>query len=584
MPLDPSVLLRQTRAPQWPDPIEEYKGFLSLRQMMDLGRQRQVLLQQNELENEQKRRKLADEQQLRQVLSTNEIPEKASLPQLMKLGIGFEPAMKILTDQRLLGTATATQATAELTRQKTQGELDTKEQQRVADTLYGVRNIPDPAKRQAAMDILAMSELDPRLKGEFASFSGMAAPSQPLGIQRAGQPTPVIEPEFRARYAAGYNPTQLQALLGNEATATRADAEEKRRVEAAKTKATIDALKITEEQGKQAGAMLGFVSDQPSLTKWYNEIPGEWRARVGPPPTYNEATMTRLGRMFTTQEQQQTAAAAEATRAETLRHHKALEEEATAGLTMADLTPDALNMAADNFATKGVMLPLGMGKAATEMRRAIINKAAERHPDLAGNQAAYGANVQSLNALQKQRDAIGAFEQTAMKNLDLFLKTVKPIIDTGAPWLNKPFRTAVRQGTSDPKFLAFQAARRVAVNEIAKITSNPNLAGSLSDSARHEVESFIPEDATAKEIIAVVNILKQDVGNRVQSMDEQIGAIKKRISPRSTRDEAPTSSATAPSPVMGAGAVVVKDPQSGKSFSFPNQAAADAFKQVRGIR
>jgi hypothetical protein len=76
---------------------------------------------------------------------------------------------------------------------------------------------------------------------------------------------------------------------------------------------------------------------------------------------------------------------------------------------------------------------------------------------------------------------------------------------------------------------AFDAARRVAINEIAKVVSNPNLTGQLSDAARREVESFIPEQATLKQINAVADILKTDMQNRHQSLDVQLKEIRTRL-------------------------------------------------------
>ena len=69
----------------------------------------------------------------------------------------------------------------------------------------------------------------------------------------------------------------------------------------------------------------------------------------------------------------------------------------------------------------------------------------------------------------------------------------------------------------------------MATNEIAKVTSNPNLTGQLSDSARREVEAFMPQNATLGQVYAVAKILRQDMQNRHDSLDDQIGAIQSRI-------------------------------------------------------
>lgn len=193
------------------------------------------------------------------------------------------------------------------------------------------------------------------------------------------------------------------------------------------------------------------------------------------------------------------------------------------------LTEAGLDLAARQYAATGQIPSLGTGSKAE--RTQVINRAAQLYPnlDLASNRAEYDANRTSLGSLQKSRDAVGAFEQTALKNLKLFTDQAKRIMDTGSPWVNKPLRTITRNAVGDADFLAYEAARRVAVNEISRVTSNPNLTGVLSDSARKEVESFIPENATLKEVYKVAEMLKADMHNRRESLDEQIAGIKARI-------------------------------------------------------
>lgn len=201
------------------------------------------------------------------------------------------------------------------------------------------------------------------------------------------------------------------------------------------------------------------------------------------------------------------------------------------------LTPGGLDMAALNYRKTGVMPALGMGDRTTRQR--IINRAAQLTKadierieaggtDLAGNRADFRANETSLVALQKQRDAIGAFEQTAKKNIDNFLETAKKVPDTGIPLLNTPVRWIAGAGGS-ADVAKYQAARQVAISEIAKIVQNPNLTGQLSDSARHEIEVFNPRSATLKQTIAVMTLLKQDMENRKTSLDAQLKETRGRI-------------------------------------------------------
>ncbi len=199
--------------------------------------------------------------------------------------------------------------------------------------------------------------------------------------------------------------------------------------------------------------------------------------------------------------------------------------------TAIELTPAGIDAAAMAFAKSGQLPPMGMGAKAAQARAKIINRAAEMVPnlDVAANRADYDANRASLTQAQKMLDAVAAFESTATKNLDQFVAQAQKIKDFGSPLVNMPLRQAMKMaGNTDMP--AYEAARRVALTEIAKVTSNPNLAGVLTDSARKEIEDFNPESATLAQTLAVAKVLKQDMANRKSELSNQVGAIKGRIS------------------------------------------------------
>lgn len=209
------------------------------------------------------------------------------------------------------------------------------------------------------------------------------------------------------------------------------------------------------------------------------------------------------------------------------------------------ITPGTLDMLATQFAKSGELPPLGMGSAAAGDRRAIFNRANELFPnvDIATNKADYAANKRSEQSLQQSGDQIASFENTAGKNLDLFLGTAKKVVDSGSPLINRPWRSIDKNALGVGDVSAFDAARQVAVNEIAKVTSNPGLTGQLSDAARKEVESFIPADASLRQIYDVANILKADMKNRRDSINDQLTEIRKRTSQPASQTGASSPSA-----------------------------------------
>lgn len=212
------------------------------------------------------------------------------------------------------------------------------------------------------------------------------------------------------------------------------------------------------------------------------------------------------------------------------------------------LTAAGRDAAARNYAVTGQLPPMGMGKEAAATKAAIVNRAAEMYPDLdlASNSAEYRSNRGSLVKMQAQRDAIGAFEQTAGKNIDIFLKEAGKVVDTGSPLANTAVRMVSGKMLGSENQAAYDAARQVAVNEIAKITSgSSNLGGALSDSARKEISDFNPQNATLKQTVAVMRILKQDMANRTIAMDKQIAEISGRIKGGNSQSAPPAQSAPA---------------------------------------
>ena len=200
------------------------------------------------------------------------------------------------------------------------------------------------------------------------------------------------------------------------------------------------------------------------------------------------------------------------------------------------LTPEALDMAAELYRHTGTMPQLGMRNQ--QAMRQIFNRAAEMGPiDIGTERAAYDANKASLAGLVKNRDAVSAFENTANKNLDLLIQQGQKVVDSGSPWINSPLRNVDAKLLGGTEVPAYNAARQVAINEIAKVTSNPGLTGQLSDSARHEVEGFNPANATFAQTLKVAKVLRQDMANRHQAYNEQIDDISKRIGQGGTVQE-----------------------------------------------
>lgn len=238
----------------------------------------------------------------------------------------------------------------------------------------------------------------------------------------------------------------------------------------------------------------------------------------------------------------------------------------------------ALDQSAQRYSETGV-LPAGFSRS-PGTTTAIIKRAAELNPDqnIAANSAAFKSNQTALTALQKNFENVSAFENTAGKNLDVFLKAAKKVVDTGSPWINKPLRSLDLSVLGSDEQAAANTARVTALTEIAKVLNSSNASGVLSDSARHEVNDLIGQDATFKNAVAAAGILKQDMTNRHDSYAEAIANLKKNMqSPTGSAPAASGGAAAAPKYKVGdsvtyKGAphkVTAVDPQTGKLSLAP---------------
>lgn len=243
-----------------------------------------------------------------------------------------------------------------------------------------------------------------------------------------------------------------------------------------------------------------------------------------------------------------------------------------------NLTPEALDMVANQFAMTGQMVPMGMGKQATGMRTKIYNRAAEIYSglNLADQAAAFKANQAALTRLTQQAAAIEAFESTAVKNLQVMIEQAKNIVDTGSPLLNRPLRTIDEKALGSPQMAAFNTARRVVVPEFARIIANPNLTGVLSNQARNEIDELMRGDATMNQILATSRILMRDANNRKTALKDEIDAIRKRIAtPPAGSVRAPGSSSGVPPNFNG------EIEQGGQKFWIKTDAAGNVTERRR---
>lgn len=200
------------------------------------------------------------------------------------------------------------------------------------------------------------------------------------------------------------------------------------------------------------------------------------------------------------------------------------------------LTDDDVKREGQQYAITGTLPNIGMGGKADRERIMHAKDEFARNSgfspkDMAVAAAAYKGDTGALIQMDKTSALVNQAEQTAGKNLDNFLGTASKIIDTGSPILNKPIRSISDRGLGSTDLAAFNAARQVATTEVARVLSQVSGTGSgvVSDSARKEVSTLMSPDSTIKQIYSSAKILRQDMGNRLDSINSVTNDIKGRM-------------------------------------------------------
>lgn len=145
-----------------------------------------------------------------------------------------------------------------------------------------------------------------------------------------------------------------------------------------------------------------------------------------------------------------------------------------------------------------------------------------------GNAAQYKADTGSVGQLQRQYDAVSAYEGMANRNWDALVKLSDGIPDTGSPMLNGPIRSAKKGAFGDPAVNNWEAQRQTTLTETARVVNNPDLKGILSDSARHEIEALLSSGATKEQIQQARDLFMAEMGRRKQELQRQLGEIGSR--------------------------------------------------------
>jgi hypothetical protein len=179
---------------------------------------------------------------------------------------------------------------------------------------------------------------------------------------------------------------------------------------------------------------------------------------------------------------------------------------------------------------------LGRGKAGGREVDVVQTRAAEiangmglTAGDIAGIRAHGKSLGVSLSALEKQQNALEAFSQTAIANGRVLMQLGQKIDSTGVPLIESVTRRG-RAALGDPDVAAFNFQYEAYKAEVAKILTQSNMQGVLSDTARKEIEKAIQPGVSAAQLAAVLPLAEGDVARRNASTKAQVNQIMDQFS------------------------------------------------------
>lgn len=165
--------------------------------------------------------------------------------------------------------------------------------------------------------------------------------------------------------------------------------------------------------------------------------------------------------------------------------------------------------------------------------------------DLVRLRTTYRGEVASQQQLIKQRNMLTSFENLQKFNGVRLLELIDKVDDTGIP-LVEAFTRPAKAWAGDVDAAEFKSVLNAYQTEAARLLTQPNLVGQLSDTARQEMQHVVSGAATAAQLKRVINRINLEVDMRATSIDEKIKESGQTIAPFGNAPAAPPAPGAAP--------------------------------------
>lgn len=197
-----------------------------------------------------------------------------------------------------------------------------------------------------------------------------------------------------------------------------------------------------------------------------------------------------------------------------------------------ELSEGAIENAAWGHILNGDSGIKGYGKEASRMRAQVQNRVADiaraanvSPQELVTTAGRNKALQQSMNALQKQSDALDRNEETFLNNSKVMLDIATQLDNGGAVAWNK-FKNDVKGNVlGDPLVAQWKAAANIVAQEYAKIASGATGAGGTTEGAREHAYQVINDGYGPGAMKGVIDVLDKDIQGQKAATRDKLAAI-----------------------------------------------------------
>jgi hypothetical protein len=157
---------------------------------------------------------------------------------------------------------------------------------------------------------------------------------------------------------------------------------------------------------------------------------------------------------------------------------------------------------------------------------------------------------QSLTKMTDMREKLATFEPIAKQNGQVILALVNKVDQTGTQSVFEAWLRAGRKATDDPDVQQFDMAVNNLKFEAGRIINNPAMSGVLTEGARAEIGSLLPENITVQNAQRAVPFLFNEMDYRKRLIDSRIEYLQGSIENISKGQRPPTYQSPEPPPLI----------------------------------